>query len=117
MNDDDLSKLRALIREEIRPVKDIVEVTKKKVDSQELFLHVATENIRSVKDQQSVMNDKLDSHTATLLNIESTLESYADSYKVNQHNIERLDTRVSIIEDKHDIEPPEELKVPHFSLK
>jgi hypothetical protein len=69
MSDDDLKRLSELIKEEIRPVKDIVEVIKKKVDSQELHILVTTENVRSIKEQQSVMNDKLDSHTASLTTI------------------------------------------------
>lgn len=74
MNDEDLKKLRELIKEEIRPVKDIVEVIKKKVDGHDLYLHSTSGNVRSIKEQQSVMNDKLDSHTASLINIESKSE-------------------------------------------
>lgn len=117
MNDDDLKKLRELIKEEIRPIKDIVEMTKKEVDSQEIFLHSTTENVRTIKEQQSIMNSKLDSHSASLIDIESKLDSYADSYKINQHNIERLDTRLSVVEETLSIAPPEDLKVPHFSAK
>lgn len=115
MNDSDLKKLRALIKEEIRPVKEIVEIIKKKVDNQELHIHVTTENVRSVKEQQSVINEKLDSHSASLVSIESKLDSYADSYKINRHNIERVDTRLSAVEDELNIEVPEDLKVPHFA--
>lgn len=107
MNDSDLKKLRELIKEEIRPVKEIVEIIKKKVDSQELHIHVTTENVRSVKEQQSVINEKLDSHSASLVNIESKLDAYTDSYKIN--------TRLSTVEDELNIEVPEDLKVPHFA--
>lgn len=43
------------------------------------------------------------------------MTSYADSYKLNKHNIERLDTRLSNVEGELNIEPEEELKVPHLS--
>ncbi len=115
MNDTDFKKLKELIKEEIRSVKDIVEVIKKKVDNQELHIHVTTENVRTVKEQQSVMNDKLHSHSASLVNIESKLDSYADSYKINKHNIVRLDTRLTTVEDELNIETPADLKVPHFA--
>lgn len=75
-----------------------------------------------MKDQLSVINKKLDdikdtqdSHTASLMDIESKLESYADSYKENQRNIERLDTRLSDVEDNLGVEPHPNLKVPHFA--
>lgn len=56
------------------------------------------------------MSDKLDeiqktqdSHSASLINVESTLEGYADAYKVNKGNIERLDEKMSKVEDQLDI--------------
>lgn len=83
MNDSDLKKLRVLIKEEIRPVKEIVEVIKKKVDNQELHIHVTTENVRSVKEQQSVMNEKLDSHSVSLVSIESRVDTDYPELKMN----------------------------------
>lgn len=47
--------------------------------------------------------------------IETTVKSYADSYKINQRNIERLDVRLNTVEEELAIEPPEDLKVPHFA--
>lgn len=122
MTDEELKKLKQIIKDEIRPVKDIVEMTKKKVDSQQIFLHSTAENVREIKEQQSIMNgkmddmqDTLDSNTASVMEIEKTLKSYADSYKINQHNIERVDTRLANVEKKLDIRPPEDLKVHHFA--
>lgn len=124
MNDEDLKKLKELIKEEIRPVKDIIEIIKKKVDSHDLFLHTTSENVRSVKEQQSVMNEKLDTmkqildaNTASVITIEKEIKFYADSYKINKHNIERIDSRLSTVEDNLDIKPSEDLIVPHFSSK
>ena len=51
----------------------------------------------------------------TVINIEQTMTSYGDSYKINQLNIERLDTRLSTVEEEMNIEVPEQLKVPNFS--
>ena len=129
MTGDDLKKLRELVKDELRPVKDLVEMTKKKVDGQDIFLHTTAENVRRIKEQQSLMNEKVDdlrkgleiidesvsANTASLIEIERTLESYAESYQINQLNIERLDSRLSVAENKLDIESPEDLKVPHFA--
>jgi len=127
MTGDDLKKLRELVKDELRPVKDLVEMTKKKVDGQDIFLHTTAENVRRIKEQQSLMNEKVDdlrkgleiidesvsANTASLIEIERTLESYAESYQINQLNIERLDSRLSVAENKLDIESPEDLKVAH----
>ncbi len=67
------------------------------------------QDINELKDVQE--NKLLPSVTET----EITVKSYADSYKINKHNIERLDSRLSTVEDKLDIEPAEDLKVPHFT--
>lgn len=61
------------------------------------------------------MNEKLDFHSASLTKIESKLDSYGDRYKINQHNIERVGTRLTNIEKKLDIRPHEDLKVLHFA--
>lgn len=84
MNDEDLKKIRNLVKEEI-------------------------------SDALVPVNRKLDAHSASLIKIESTIGGYADSYKENQRNIYRLDTRLTTAEEELAINSPEELKVPHFS--
>lgn len=109
MNEDELlKKIQQLIKEEIRPVKDIAELTKKKVDSQDLFLHSTAENVRRIKEQQSLMNEKLDQHTESLINIEHTNNIYGDMYKLNNDNIKKLERRIEKLEDSTGIEPQPE---------
>lgn len=70
-----------------------------------------TKAVSEIKDTQD--NKVLPSVTTT----EITLKSYADSYKTNKFNIDRLDNRVTTIEDNLGIDPPEDQKVPHFSAE
>lgn len=72
MTNEDLAKLLKDIKQEIRGVKDLVEVIKKKVDSNDLFISAIAANVRSIKEQQSVINEKLDQHTEALVTIERT---------------------------------------------
>lgn len=65
-------------------------------------------DLAEVKD--TLNNRVLPSVTQT----EMTVKSYSDRYEINQHNIERLDTRLTTVEDNLSIDPPEDLKVPHF---
>jgi len=67
------------------------------------------QDIKELKDVQE--NRLVPSVTET----EITLKYYADSYKINQHNIERVDTRLTTVEEELNIEVAEDLKVPHFS--
>lgn len=67
--------------------------------------------LEEIKEEQSKMSGKLDSHSASLIDIESKIDAFADVYKQNQRNIERLAKRVETLEDDSGIEPPEEYKI------
>lgn len=105
MTDQDLKKIKKVLKELVTPVKELVEITNhrvKKVETGQTILQISADKI---KDQQSVMNEKLDehtekldNHTAALMKIEDTLEGYADMYKVNKEDNERLEQRVEAIE-------------------
>jgi chromosome segregation ATPase len=86
--------------DDIKKIKDLVEIIVNKIRSIETHQNVMAEQVRTIKDQQSVMNDKLDNHTASLMNIEATLEGYSDMYKVNKEKNEELEERVDLIEDQ-----------------
>lgn len=75
---------------------------------EQTFKKLLDEALDPTKDDLSILK-------GSVLNIEQTMTSYADSYKINQHNAERVDTRLSTVEDKLGIEPSEDLKVPHFA--
>lgn len=96
-------------------IKELLEIIRDKVDKLEMFQHVTSEQVRTIRDQMSVINRKLDTHSGSLVDIESKLDTYGDVYKINQKNIERLDTRLVIAEDNLNIKPPEDLKVPHLA--
>lgn len=44
--------------------------------------------------------------------IETTLKSYADRYVANEDHIQRLDKRLTKVEDNLGIQPPQELNIP-----
>lgn len=43
--------------------------------------------------------------------VEITVKSYADSYKINKGNIERLDERLTAVEDQLEIQPSDQLAI------
>lgn len=100
--------------DDLKQIKDLVEIVVKKVRGIETGQNVMVSQIRTVTDQQSVFDKKLDvmqeklgyieerqdGHTASLMNIEATLKGYADMYKVNKDKNEELEERVDAIEDK-----------------
>lgn len=110
-----------MANDDLTKIKELLEIVKHKVDSSELRSSTQSATLQLIKDQMSVMNKKmdsmqetLDSNTTSVVEIEKTLKAYADSYQINQHNIERLDTRLNTVEEELSIEPPEDLKVLHL---
>ena len=105
MSDSDVKKLRAFLREEIKPLKEELEIIKHKVGLVSSQQTVDSLRIEKIKDQVSVMNEKLDSHTESLVKIEAALEGYADMYKVNKEDNQRLKQRLERIENQLAITP------------
>lgn len=79
---------------------------------------VVDEALEPVKKDLAELKDTVENRILpSVTETELTLKSYADSYKINQHNIERVDTRLIAVEEKLEIDVPEDLKVPHFTTK
>jgi len=130
MTDDALVKIiQKAVKDEVRPLKEQVEIVKSKVDKLDLFQSVGTENIRSIKEQQSVMNEKLDSLEEvkvtiielkeivedriypSVVEIEKDIKAYGDMYKINDDNARKLEKRVVTLEDHARIQSPPELSL------
>ncbi|MCL5784166.1 MAG: hypothetical protein M1142_02325 [Patescibacteria group bacterium] len=79
------------------------------------FKNILNEALTPLNDTIKDLKEDVRVLKSSVLNIEQTVTSYADSYKENQRNIERLDTRLNVVEEELAIEPLENLKVPHFS--
>lgn len=99
MDDNDLKKIADLVDDRINKA-----------------LGPIKQDLSEVKDNLAVVKDTLENRVLpSVTETEMTLKSYADSYQINRKNIERVDTRLVTIEDHLGIEPPENLKVPHFT--
>lgn len=127
MNDDPKT-----LKDELRPLKDLLEIVKDKVDKMETFQNVTMQQVRDIKAQQSVMNGKLDNiekrlddpdsgleainrrldaNTAAVMGLESTVKGYADMYKINDSNIRRMEKRLEPLEEEVGIDVAPELKL------
>lgn len=136
MTDEDFKKFQKLIKEETRPLKEIIEIIKQKVDKQELFLTATTSNIRAIKEQQSVMNEKLDgiearlddpdtglkrlndrtdANTGAVMQLEETVNGYGDMYKINDSNIRKMQKRLEPLEENAGIDVPPEFQLGNFA--
>lgn len=55
-----------------------------------------------------ILDERLDPIKLSLIEIESTMKSYSDRYKINDDNIRKIEKRVEVAEDKLKITPSEE---------
>lgn len=86
----DKQSFKKLLDDALEPMRSDIKIIKKGLES----VKENVENVREVQEKRVL---------PSVIETEVTVKSYADSYKINQHNIERVDTRL------------EDLRVPHFT--
>lgn len=95
MNDNDYKKIADLVDERVNRALEPI-----KNDLTEL-----KQDLKDVKDTQE------ERVLPSVTGIEVTIKSYADSYKINKGNIERLDERLTVVEDQLEIQPSDQLAI------
>ncbi len=137
MNEDQLLQaIQKTIKDEVRPLKENLEVIKNKVDKLELFQSTSSGQIRFIREQQSVINEKLDTLESvktdlslvyedlkklneikeiiedrlypSVMAIELDIKAYGDMYELNNDNAKKLDHRLKVVESKSNIKPDPE---------
>lgn len=95
MNQDDFKKL---LEESLKPLQN--------------GLDEVREDLKGVKkDLQEVKDTQENQILPSVITTETTIKGYADAYKTNKANIERLDDRVTRLEDREGIVPPPEFTI------
>lgn len=89
MADEDTKKL-------IRSVKDIVELVKKRVDTIQMFQSSASDNIRLMNEKLEEIQETQESHSGALMDIESRLEGFADAWKINRAEINKVKRHIGL---------------------
>ncbi len=75
------------------------------------FKKLLDESLKPIQKDLKEVKETLQTHSGALVRIESVLEGYADAYKVNKKNIERLDDRLITVEDQLEIHPSDQLAI------
>ena len=78
---------------------------------------VVEDSISPLKADIKELKDGMQTLTASVTSLEQTVGSYADSYKENQRNIERLAKRMEPVEEELGIEVPEEYRIQYSSTE
>ena len=82
-----------MANDELKKIKEFVEIIKHKVDMLEMGSRTQTTAFYTVKDQQSVMNEKLD-------NIEKTLREHTDKLDSLAGDMEQVLTELKSTHDE-----------------
>lgn len=86
-----------MANDDLKKIKELLEIVNNKVGKLETHVSLNSATMLVIKDQQSVMNEKLDqvqetlgNHGAALVTIESRLDGFADAWKINRAEINRV---------------------------
>lgn len=116
MNEDSIKKLlnEALepIRNDLGTVKGELGSARTDLGSVKIDLGSVRTELKSVATLVEKINDTQENQVLpSVINTEAVLKGYADAYKINKGNIERLDERVAKLEENSDIIIPSELVI------
>lgn len=62
----------------------------------------------------AAINRRLDANTAAVVELEATVNGYADMYKINDSNIRRMEKRLEPLEEKAGVDVPPEYQLEPF---
>jgi DNA uptake protein ComE-like DNA-binding protein len=96
MDEDKMRKImKEVVDEAITPINQRLGTIEEKLNDQESGL--------------SSLRESVDANTASVVELEKTINGYGDMYKMNNDNIIKLGKRMTTVEDELAINPPEEL--------
>ena len=102
MNKDDIKEV---LEETLEPIKKDLQEVKK--DLQEVK-YTQAEHTKILAEHKEILEERV---LPSVITTETTVTGYADAYKTNKANIERLDDRVTKLEDNAGIIPPPEFTI------
>lgn len=100
----DENKLKTIVEQAIKPVLD-------QLNDPDTGLAAINRRLDDPDTGLKRLNDSMDANTAAVMELEKTVNGYGDMYKINKSNIERLDERLSQVEENTNIVPPPELAI------
>lgn len=93
----DENKLKAIVEEVVKPIKDQLNGVTSRLDDPDTGL--------------VAINRGLDANTGAIVELEKTVKGYADMYKINDSNIRRIEKRVETLEEDAGVDTPPELQL------
>ncbi len=110
MTNDNFKKL---LDEAIKPLKEGQEELRKELAGFKTELAGFKTELTGFKTELTKIKDTIETRVLPpLVYVETTVKSYADRYVTNEDHIGRLQKRVSTVEDKLGIIPPQDLTIP-----
>lgn len=104
----DEDRLRTIVKEvvdeAVNPIKQDLKGVVTRLDGIEGQLNDPDTGLSSI-------NRRLDANTAAIVELESTVTSYADMYKINDSNTRRMEKRLEPLEEDAGRDVPPELKL------
>lgn len=114
----DENKLRLIVKEvvseAVSPIRQQLNSVTTKLDSVVTRLDGIEGQLNDSDTGLAAINRRLDSNTAAVMELESTVNGYADMYKINDSNIRRMEKRLEPLEEKVGVNIPPEYQLEPF---
>lgn len=118
----DENKLRAVVKEvvseAVSPIKKQLDVVVSKLDGvvrrlddPDTGLEAINRRLDDPDTGLAAINKRLDANTVAVMELESTVNGYADMYKINDSNIRRVEKRLEPLEEKAGVDVPPEYQL------
>lgn len=108
----DANTLKKIVEEvvtkAVEPIKEQLNGIVNRLDDPDTGLVAINSRLDDSETGLVAINNRLDANTGAIMNLEKTVKGYADSYKINDSNIRRMEKRVETLEDKAGVDVPEE---------
>mgnify|MGYP001590755792 CR=1 FL=1 len=101
----DENKLKSIVEDAIKPVLD-------QLNDPDTGLAAINRRLDDPDTGLKRINERLDANTAAVVELESTITGYADSYQANDANIRKVEKRLETLEEDAGVNVPPELQLP-----
>ena len=104
----DEDKLRTIVEEVVNKA---VEPIKQTLDGVTTRLDGVTTRLDDPDTGLAAINRRLDANTGAVVELEKTVNGYADMYKINDSNIRRMEKRLETVEIDAGVDVPPEFRL------
>ena len=96
MTDEEAKRIGELITKALKPIRDAISPLGARLDVMNSRQEMTNDKLDKLQETTDKMQETLDGQTGALISIESVLKGYADMYKINKSDIDKIKKHVGL---------------------